>query len=552
MSFLFINANQSVGTINKNIYGQFSEHLGRCIYGGVANRDGGLRADVVAALKALGVPVLRWPGGCFADTYHWRDGIGPKENRKAIVNTNWGGVTEDNAFGTHEFMELCRAIGCEPYFSGNVGSGTVQEFSDWVEYCNMPGVSPMADLRRENGAEAPFNVRYWGIGNEAWGCGGNMRAEYYADLCRQYATFLRGYDPAVPLYKIASGASEDDYHWTRTVVERAGHTIDAVSMHYYTRPLAEWHHKGAATGFPREEYFSTLHKTLFMEELVENHSRVIRQFAKSKAIGLVVDEWGTWFDVEPGTNPGFLYQQNAMRDALVAAINLNIFNNHCDTVVMANIAQVVNVLQAMILTEGDKMLLTPTYHVFAMYKPHQDARQLESYIETKTLEQEELAVPNLHVSASRQADGKILITVANLSDTEPARSPAASAGQSRRLSAPRCSPARRTRTTPLKRRRRLRPVRSPPSSAKAASPPRCPRAASQLSRWRRCEEGGAAADPPQFPTPNSSRSRRRHSHAHPFPHPLRCDAVPPLRQKRAAAARALARALAQFRRHRAV
>ena len=420
MSFLFINSNQSVGTINKNIYGQFSEHLGRCIYGGVANRDGGLRADVVAALKALGVPVLRWPGGCFADTYHWRDGIGPKENRKTIVNTNWGGVTEDNAFGTHEFIELCRAIGCEPYFSGNVGSGTVQEFSDWVEYCNMPGVSPMADLRRENGAEAPFNVRYWGIGNEAWGCGGNMRAEYYADLCRQYATFLRGYDPAVPLYKIASGASEDDYHWTRTVVERAGHTIDAVSMHYYTRPLAEWHHKGAATGFPREEYFSTLHKTLFMEELVENHSRVIRQFAKGKAIGLVVDEWGTWFDVEPGTNPGFLYQQNAMRDALVAAINLNIFNNHCDTVVMANIAQVVNVLQAMVLTEGDKMLLTPTYHVFAMYKPHQDARQLESYIETKTLEQEELAVPNLHVSASRQADGKILVTVANLSDIEPA------------------------------------------------------------------------------------------------------------------------------------
>ena len=505
MSFLFINANQSVGTINKNIYGQFSEHLGRCIYGGVANRDGGLRADVVAALKALDVPVLRWPGGCFADTYHWRDGIGPKENRKTIVNTNWGGVTEDNTFGTHEFMELCRAIGCEPYFSGNVGSGTVQEFSDWVEYCNMPGVSPMADLRRENGAESPFNVRYWGIGNEAWGCGGNMRAEYYADLCRQYATFLRGYDPAVPLYKIASGASEDDYHWTRAVVELAGHTIDAVSMHYYTRPLAEWHHKGAATGFPREEYFSTLHKTLFMEELVENHGRVIRQFAKGKAIGLVVDEWGTWFDVEPGTNPGFLYQQNAMRDALVAAINLNIFNNHCDTVVMANIAQVVNVLQAMILTEGDKMLLTPTYHVFCdVQTPTRTPGSLKAISRPRPWSRRSLRCRTCTSRPAARRTTKSSSPSQTSAIPSRPRSPAASAGQSRRLSAPRCSPARRTRTTPLKRRRRLRPVRSLPSSAKAASPPRCPRAASQLSRWRRCEEGGAAADPPQFPTPNSS------------------------------------------------
>ena len=231
MAQIFINANRSAGTINKNIYGHFAEHLGRCIYGGLANADGTPRADVIEALKGIDVPVLRWPGGCFADTYHWRDGVGPKAQRKTIVNTNWGGVTENNAFGTHEFLEVCRLLGCDPYISGNVGSGTVQEFSDWVEYCNMPGVSPMADLRRQNGGDAPFNVQYWGVGNENWGCGGNMRPEHYADLCRQYATFLRSYDNDAPLYKIACGPSNDDYRWTKVVAEQAGRYIDALSLH---------------------------------------------------------------------------------------------------------------------------------------------------------------------------------------------------------------------------------------------------------------------------------------------------------------------------------
>ena len=236
MAYIFVNVNRSVGTINPNIYGQFSEHLGRCIYQGIyvgqasdIPNTNGMRNDVVSALKALHVPVLRWPGGCFADTYHWRDGIGPKENRKTIVNTNWGGVTEDNSFGTHEFMELCRQIGCEAYFSGNVGSGTVQEFSDWVEYCNMGGISPMASERRANGQDEPFNVKYWGIGNEAWGCGGSMRAEYYADLCRQYSTYLRNYSPEHKIFKIASGANVADYHWTKTVMERAGQAVDALA-----------------------------------------------------------------------------------------------------------------------------------------------------------------------------------------------------------------------------------------------------------------------------------------------------------------------------------
>jgi len=429
MARAIINGSRSKGTINKNIYGHFSEHLGRCIYDGlyVGGQSGvpnvnGMRADVVEALKAMGVPVLRWPGGCFADTYHWRDGIGPREARKKIVNTNWGGVTEDNSFGTHEFMELCRQLGCEPYLSGNVGSGTVQEFSDWVEYCNMGGQSPMAEERRRNGRDAPWNVKYWGIGNEAWGCGGNMRPEYYADLCRQYATYLRNYGKECSIYKIASGANVDDYRWTKVVMETAGRLIDAVSLHYYTLPNeGDWSRKGSASEFDRQEYYTTLFRTLRMEELVENHSRIIRRYQGDRKVGLAVDEWGTWYDVEPGTNPGFLYQQNTMRDALVAAVNLNIFNNHCDTVVMANIAQTVNVLQAVILTEGPRMLLTPTYHVFEMYKGHQGARQLESYVETvMTGVAEEYKVPNLHISASQAADGKVLVTAANLDDAAPA------------------------------------------------------------------------------------------------------------------------------------
>ena len=426
MANAIINANRSKGTISKNIYGHFSEHLGRCIYDGLyVGEDSpiphvnGMRTDGVEALKRMGIPLLRWPGGCFADTYHWRDGIGPREGRKKIVNTNWGGITEDNSFGTHEFMELCRQLNCEPYLSGNVGSGTVREFSDWVEYCNMGGQSPMSEERRRNGQDAPWNVKYWGIGNEAWGCGGNMRPKFYADLCRQYATYLRGYDRAHPIYKIASGANADDYNWTKTVMEIAGPFIDAVSLHYYTLPHPEdWQHKGSATECDRAEYFATLAHTLHIEELVENHSRIIKQYQGNRKVGLAVDEWGTWYDVEPGTNPGFLYQQNTMRDALVAAINLNIFNDHCDTVVMANIAQVVNVLQAVALTEGARMVLTPTYHVFEMYKGHQNAKQLESYVET-VLVGEEDKIPSLHISASQGQDGKVLVTVANLDDVDP-------------------------------------------------------------------------------------------------------------------------------------
>lgn len=303
-----------------------------------------------------------------------------------------------------------------------------------------------------------------------------MRAEYYADLCRQYATYLRSYDAGLVPYKIASGANVDDYHWTRTVVERAGQCIDAVSLHYYTVPGPDWQHKGSATDFDRDAYYTTLHKTLRMEELVENHSRIIRRFAKGRPIGLCVDEWGTWYDVEPGTNPGFLYQQNTMRDALVAAVNLNIFNNHCDTVVMANIAQLVNVLQAMLLTEGDKVVLTPTSHVFAMYSGHQGARQLESYAETRMLRRDEEQVPELHVSASEQSDGTVLVTAANLNDTEPV-TPAASMPPASR---PGSWPVRRSTTTPLTAPRLSVRRRLPSRRPKPASRPCC-----RPAVWRR-------------------------------------------------------------------
>ncbi len=427
MNNIIVNGKVSKGTINKNIYGQFTEHLGRCVYEGIYVKDednipnvNGIRCDVMNALKNIEVPVVRWPGGCFADTYHWKDGIGPKDQRKTIVNTNWGGVTEDNSFGTHEFMEFAQQLGCDVYFSGNVGSGTVQELSDWIEYCNMGGISPMANLRRENGREEPWNVKYWGIGNEAWGCGGNMNAEYYSDETRKFSTYMRNYDNEHPIYKIASGSNGADYHWTKTVCERAGHMIDAITFHNYTVTY-EWNKKGTATGFTKDEYYRLLHNTLSMETMVNNHSNIIKQYEKPHPkIGLIIAEWGTSFDVEDGTNPGFLYQQNTIRDAVLAGINLNIFNNHCDTVVMTNIAQMINVLQAMILTEGEKMVLTPTYHVYDLYKKHMNAKHLESYVDSDILnDKEEYQVPRLHVSASEK-DGKALVTVVNLSESETA------------------------------------------------------------------------------------------------------------------------------------
>ena len=429
---LVINPKNQKGHINPELQGHFSEHLGRCIYEGLyvgedsdIPNTNGMRNDVVEALKEMKIPVLRWPGGCFADEYHWKDGIGPKETRKKMINTHWGGVVEDNSFGTEEYMELVRQLGCKTYVNGNVGSGTVQEMSEWVEYMTMEGVSPMADARTANGHKDAYTVNYFGVGNENWGCGGNMTPEYYGNLYRRYQTYVRNYNPQKPIFKIACGPNVDDYNWTEGVMSTCFRApeflhgfMDGISLHYYTHP-GGWEHKGSATDFDEKMWYQTLKKTLYMEELIRRHGAIMDKYDRNHQVGMIIDEWGTWYDVEPGTNPGFLYQQNTMRDALVAAINLNLFNKHCDRVKMANIAQMVNVLQAVILTDGSKMVKTPTYHVFNMYKVHQNGELLDSYIETEEIGLEEQnMVPNLNESVSVDKNGVIHVTVANLSTTE--------------------------------------------------------------------------------------------------------------------------------------
>ncbi|MCI3920861.1 alpha-N-arabinofuranosidase [Paenibacillus sp. TRM 82003] len=422
---IVVNVDAPKGTIDRNIYGHFSEHLGRCIYEGLwvgedssIPNTNGLRNDVVEALKKMKIPVLRWPGGCFADEYHWKDGVGPRENRKRMVNTHWGGVVENNHFGTHEFLMLCEMLECEPYINGNVGSGTVQEMSEWVEYMTFDGVSPMAEWRQANGREKPWKVKYFGVGNENWGCGGNMRPEFYADLYRQFQTYVRNYGDN-KIHKIACGANSDDYAWTEAVMKNAHRFMDSLTVHYYTVP-GTWQKKGPATGFAEEEFAITLKKALYMDELLSKHISIMDQYDPEKRIGLLVDEWGTWYDVEPGTNPGFLYQQNSIRDALVAGATFHIFHKHSDRVRMANIAQLVNVLQAVILTEGEKMVLTPTYHVFEMFKVHQDAELLDTFASIETIGEGKDALPKVSVSASRDAEGRVHVSLCNLDHTSGA------------------------------------------------------------------------------------------------------------------------------------
>ena len=437
MAKVYINEKNKKGHINPELYGNFSEHLGRCIYEGLYVGENSeipntnvMRNDVVAALKEMKLPVLRWLGGCFADEYHWKDGIGPKENRKKMINTHWGGVTEDNSFGTHEFFELCEQIGCKTYINGNVGSGTVQEMSEWVEYMTFDGVSPMADLRRKNGREKAWKVDYFGVGNENWGCGGNMTPSYYGNLYRRYQTYVRNYDQKHPIFKVCCGPNAGDTYWTEEVLKTCFENapewmhgfMDGLSLHYYTLPEDDWSHKGSALDFDDAAWYKTLAKAFKLDELIYKHSTIMDKYDPQKKIGLMVDEWGTWWDEEPGTINGHLYQQNTMRDAFVAALTLNVFHKYTDRVRMTNIAQIVNVLQSMILTNGPKMLLTPTYYVFQMYNVHQDATFLPmDLICDKVKVRGGREVPMVSASASKDKNGRIHISLANV-DVDNAQS----------------------------------------------------------------------------------------------------------------------------------
>ena len=389
-----LNPSDTIATINPNIYGHFAEHLGRCIYDGVwvgedspvPNIDG-FRTDVIEALRRMKAPIIRWPGGCFADDYHWQDGIGPRSQRPRRINIHWGEVVESNQVGTQEFVRFCRLVGAEPYFCGNVGSGTARELRDWVEYCNFPDSSPSgsswAQQRAADGSPEPLNVNYWGVGNENWGCGGNFSPEDYCTEFRRYASFVRGFGKKLNV--IACGPANNDVEWTDRFFRKLNkdywpfNNIDGFAAHYYCGTA------GTATDYTEDEWYRLLEKGLKMEELVIQQRATMDAWDPQRRIGLIIDEWGTWHPVEKGTNPAFLYQQNTIRDAIVAANTLDIFNRHADKVVMANIAQTINVLQAMILTEGEKMLVTPTGYVYEMYAPHQGAKSLRTIIETEEI-----------------------------------------------------------------------------------------------------------------------------------------------------------------------
>jgi len=419
-------ANNPGPVISKDIYGHFSEHLGRCIYEGIwvgydskIPNTHGIRNDVLFALRELKIPNLRWPGGCFADTYHWKDGIGPQEKRASIINTHWGGVTEDNSFGTHEFMKLTELLGCDAYINGNVGSGTVREMAEWVEYLTSGSDSPMTRLRKENGREEPWKVKFFAIGNENWGCGGNMTAEYYTDVMRQFSTYLNNYGEN-RLYRVACGPSDYNVSWTETLMKdpASRSRFQGLSVHYYSL-VDGWNNKGSATDFDERQWFQTMRANLQINEVIKGHAAIMDRYDPQKIKGIVVDEWGNWFNVEPGTNPGFLYQQNTLRDALSAAVHLNIFNHHAERVKVANLAQTVNVLQSVILTEGDKMVLTPTYHVFRMFRVHHDSRLLQSDLKCEDYVFGERKIPSLSASASVDKEGRVHISLANLNPNKP-------------------------------------------------------------------------------------------------------------------------------------
>jgi alpha-N-arabinofuranosidase len=412
-----IDAGKPGPVINKNVYGQFAENLGTGVYEGMyvgakstIPNTRGWRNDVVGALKELHVPLVRWPGGCFADTYHWRDGVGPQDKRPS--NIHRGKVDEINAVGTHEFFDLIDMLGADAYVNGNVGTGTVQEMSDWVEYMTADGGSPMARLRAQNGREKPFKVAYFGVGNELWGCGGNIKPEHYANLYSNYETFARAPERTRPKMIAAGG----DIKWTEVLGKELKGRTSGISIHQYTIPTGAWDVKGKDLGFKEGEWISTLANTMKMDTIIKDHVAVLDKHDPEKKIGLMVDEWGTWYDEEGRSG---LLQQNSLRDALVAALTFNIFHEHAERVPLTTVAQMVNVLQAMILTDKEKMVLTPTYYAFQMYVPFQDAKTLPLAIKDNTsYTLDATTIPGVSASAARARDGKLYLALVN---TDPSK-----------------------------------------------------------------------------------------------------------------------------------
>ena len=446
---LTIETERSGAKIDRQIFGQFVEHLGRGIYEGIwvglespIPNTRGIRNDVVAALKALRVPNVRWPGGCFADEYHWRNGIGA--HRPATLNPNWGGVIEPNTFGTHEFMDFVQQIGAQAYVSVNVGSGTPQEAADWLEYLTTNQPTSLAKERAANGHPEPFGISFLGIGNENWGCGGSMTPDFYVDLLKIFARYSRNYNTAHPMQKIAVGPDGSDTGYTEAVMKawkerNWSWDIDGLSLHNYT--VGGWPPSYAATGFGEKEYAMLLKDTLRMEELVTTHGAIMDKYDPEKKIALVVDEWGAWLAPTPGSKLGFLEQQNSQRDAIIAALNFNIFARHAARVRMANIAQMVNVLQAVILTDGAKMLLTPTYHVHRMYVPFQDATFVPVVFDAGSYVHGEITLPRLDAIAAKDKDGTLWLALVNVDPKRPVQIELNAAGVKRAagetLSAPR-------------------------------------------------------------------------------------------------------------------
>ncbi len=426
---LSVDATKAGAKIDRNIFGQFAEHLGKGVYEGVWVGPGspipntrGIRNDVVAALRAIKVPNVRWPGGCFADEYHWRKGVGPR--RPETLNPNWGGVIEPNTFGTHEFMDFLEQIGAEAFLSVNVGSGTPQEAAEWLEYLTTAQPTALAKERVANGRPAPYKIAYLGIGNESWDCGGNMSPDYYVSQLKIYSRFVRNFNPAQQekekMLRIAVGPGGGEprfIEWTEAVMKayqgrQWSWDMDGLSLHSYT--VVNWEKKHASVGFGEAEYAQILKKTLEMEGLVSTHSAIMDRYDPQKRVALVVDEWGAWYAPLPGSNPGFLYQQNSQRDAVLAALNLNIFARHSDRVRIANIAQMVNVLQAMILTDKEKMVLTPTYHVFKMYVPFQDATFVPVALNAGTYTHGDITLPRVDAVAARDTAGRLWLAVTNV------------------------------------------------------------------------------------------------------------------------------------------